>query len=59
MTGTVWDWNSLYIKIISGEIRKFIFFISDEEYQDALQKGMRIGASVIFNNDTDEIIKFF
>lgn len=59
MTGTVWDWNSLYIKIISGEIRKIIFFRSDEEYQECLKMGMRIGKSIIFDYDTDTIEKFF
>lgn len=59
MTGDVYDYNSLYIKIMSGELKKVIFFTSDEEYQDALKMGMRIGKSVIFDNDTDEIIKFF
>ena len=37
MTGDVWDYNSLYIKIMSGEIRKIIFFRSDEEYQECLE----------------------
>lgn len=59
VTGDVYDYNSLYIKIMSGELKKVIFFTSDEEYQDALKMGMRIGKSVIFDNDTDEIIKFF
>lgn len=59
MTGIVWDWNSLYIKIVSGEIRKFISFKSNEEYQECLEKGMRINKQVVFDNDTDEIIKFF
>lgn len=59
MVGDVWDYDSLYIKILSGELRKIIFFRSDEEYQNALEKGMRIGKSVIFDYDTDEIEKFF
>ncbi|SHH31791.1 hypothetical protein [Sporanaerobacter acetigenes] len=59
MVGDVYDYNSLYIKIMSGELRKIIFFTSSDEYQDALKMGMRIGKSVIFDNDTDEIIKFF
>lgn len=59
MTGDVYDYDSLKIYIMSGELRKIIFFKSDEEYQDALEKGMRIGASVIFDNATDTIIKFF
>ena len=58
MVGDVWDYNSLYIKIISGEKRKIIFFKSDE-YQEYLENGMRIGKSVIFDNETDKIDKFF
>ena len=59
MTGTIYDYNSLYIKIISGEKRKIIFFKSDDEYKKMLENGMRIGKSVIFNNETDKIDKFF
>ena len=59
MTGTVWDYNDRYIRIMSGELRKIIFFKSNEEYQECLEKGMKINKQVVFDNDTDEIIKFF
>lgn len=59
MVGDVYDYNSLYIRIISGEKRKIIFFKSDEEYQNLLQQGMRINKQVIFDNETDKIEKFF
>lgn len=59
MVGDVWDYDCLKIYIISGELRKIIFFKDNEEYQNALEKGMRIGKSAIFNNDTDTIEKFF
>ena len=52
MVGDVWDYNSLYK-------RKIIFFKSDDEYKKMLENGIRIGKSVIFNNETDKIKKFF
>lgn len=59
MTGIVYDYDRTKIYIMSGELRKIIFFRSDEEYQECLKMGMRIGKSIIFNNDTDTIEKFF
>ena len=59
MVGDVYDYNDRYIKIISGELRKTIFFQSSDEYDKWLKMGMRIGKSVIFDNKTDEIKKFF
>ena len=59
MVGDVYDYDSLKIYIMSGELRKMIFFTSDDEYQKYLQQGMRIGASVIFDNEKDKIEKFF
>ena len=59
MVGDVWDFDSLKIYIISGEKRKIIFFKDSDEYQEYLENGMRIGKSVIFNNETDKIEKFF
>ena len=59
MVGDVYDYDSLKIYIMSGEKRKIIFFTSDDEYQKCLQQGMRIGKSVIFDNETDKIDKFF
>ena len=57
MTGTIYDYNSLYIKIMSGEKRIIIFFKSDEEYRKYIENGMRIDKQVIF--DRDKIISFF
>ena len=31
----------------------------DDEYENLLKNGMRIGKSVIFDNETDKIDKFF
>ena len=59
MIGDVWDFDSLKIYIISGEKRRIIFFTSDEDYRKMLEQGMRIGKSVIFDNETDKIDKFF
>jgi len=59
MVGDVYDYDSLKIYIMSGELRKIIFFTSDDEYENLLKNGMRIGKSVIFNNETDKIDKFF
>lgn len=59
MTGDVYDYDSLKIYIMSGELRKIIFFKSNEEYQECLEMGMRIGKSIIFDYDTDTIEKFF
>ena len=59
MVGDVYDYDSLKIYIMSGEKRKIIFFTSDDEYENLLKNGMRIGKSVIFNNETDKIDKFF
>lgn len=59
MVGDVYDYNDRYIKIISGELRKTIFFQSSDEYDKWLKIGMGIGKSVIFDNKTDEIKKFF
>ena len=59
MVGDVWDFDSLKIYIMSGEKRKIIFFTSDDEYENLLKNGMRIGKSVIFNNEKDKIEKFF
>ena len=59
MVGDVYDYDNLKIYIISGELRKIIFFKDSDEYQQMLEKGMRIGKSVIFDNETDKIEKFF
>lgn len=59
MVGDVWDYDCLKIYIISGELRKIIFFKDSDEYEENLKKGMRIGKSVIFDYDTDEIDRFF
>jgi len=59
MTGDVYDYDSLKIYIMSGELRKIIFFKSNEEYQECLEKGMKINKQVVFDNDTDEIDRFF
>ena len=58
MVGTVYDYNSLYVQILSGELRKIIFF-KDGEYEEAIEKGMAIGKQVIFDDETDKIEKFF
>ncbi len=57
MVGTVYDYNSLYIRIMSGELRKIIFF-KDDEYEENLNKGMEIGKNVIFDSEKDKIVKF-
>lgn len=59
MVGDVYDYDNLKIYIISGELRKIIFFKDYKEYQQMLEKGMRIGKSVIFDNETDKIKQFF
>lgn len=59
MVGDVYGYNSLYIRIMSGELRKIIFFKDSDEYEENLKKGMRIGKSVIFDDETDKIEKFF
>ena len=59
MVGTVCDYNERYIQILSGEKRKIMFFKSDEDYQKCLEDGMRIDSQVIFDNQTNEIKKFF
>ena len=59
LVGIVYDYCSLHVMILSGEKRKVIFFRTEQEYQKALEMGMRIGAQVIFNNETDEIQEFF
>mgnify|MGYP000910987459 CR=1 FL=1 len=57
MTGTIYDYDSTKIYIMSGEKRIIIFFKSDEEYQEYLANGMRIDKQVIFNKN--KIISFF
>lgn len=59
MTGTVYDFDSLKVRIMSGEKRIMIFFKSSDEYEEALEMGMRINSQVIFDNETDKIEKFF
>lgn len=58
MIGTVYDYNDRYIKILSGEKRKIIFFNSSEEYEEVIAKGMAVDKQVIFDNEKDKIIKF-
>lgn len=57
MIGTVYDYNDRYIKILSGEKRKIIFF-KDNEYEEAINKGMEIDKQVIFDDKKDKIVKF-
>lgn len=59
MVGNVYDYNSLYIRIMSGELRKIIFFKDSDEYQKYLHQGMKVNKQVIFDNETDKITKFF
>lgn len=58
MIGLVWDYNRSHIKIMAENIRKVIYFKDDKEFYDLCEKGMRINADVIFDNDTDEILEF-
>lgn len=56
MIGLVYDYDSLHIKIMAENIRKIIHFKDDAEFWDMCNKGMRINADVIFQDD--EIIEF-
>ena len=58
MVGLVWDYDSSHIKIYAENIRKVIYFKDDKEFYDMFEKGMRINADVIFDNETDEILEF-
>ena len=58
MIGDVYDYNKDRVYIMSDGKRVIIDFF-DNEYQEALQRGMRIGATVIFNYENRKTIKFY
>ncbi|SET56383.1 hypothetical protein SAMN05660297_02781 [Natronincola peptidivorans] len=58
MIGDVYDYNSQRVYIMSGEKRIIIPFVGSQEYQEALKNGMRIGATVVFDNQKNRIIRF-
>ncbi len=58
MVGDVWDYDSMRVRIMSGERRIMIMFTSHDDYLETLKKGLRTGASVVFDADTLKIERF-
>lgn len=50
MIGDVYDYNKQKVKIMSGE-KRIVIFLASEEYNHWIQNGLRIGATVIFENN--------
>lgn len=57
MIGLVYDYDNSHIKIMGEGIRKIIYFKDYNEFQNLCQKGMKINADVIFEDN--KIIEFF